>query len=222
MLYVERYFDSLEAQPSASATSLKLFAWESKGRSVSGVMFAGWRDRSTWLLPPGTVSVADPFTPPLLAVTTVEPGPTAVATPFASMLATKGCEVVHEIARPLSVWPLGSRTVAENLVVEPRFTVTDPGVTVTVPVGIVRTVTVANEVALPLCALMLAMPTDLPVTRPVESTVATAWFPLDHATLAPGIVVPDESRTTAMIFIADPSVTSSELGVSVIDAGEGG
>src|SRR5690348_12673325 len=185
-------------------------------------MSAGWCDRSTWLLPPGTMSVADPLTPPLLAAMVVEPGPTAVATPFESIVATNGWELVHEIARPLSTCPLGSRTVAENLVVAPSFTVTDAGETATVPVGIVRTVTVANDTALPLCALTVAMPTDFPVTRPVESTTATLVLPLDHMTLAPGIAAPDESRTTAPILSAEPRVTSRELGVSVIDAGADG
>src|SRR5205823_10412240 len=105
-------------------------------------------------------------------------------------------------------------------VVEFGFIITDatiragPTVTVAVPL--------AFRLALPLVAVIVALPGLTPVTTANEllpATVATAGALLVQVTSANGIVFPAASRTVAARKIVSPDATVAGVGETVTDAG---
>jgi hypothetical protein len=59
-----------------------------------------------------TVTVADPLTPPLVAVTDELPADTPVTSPVALTVATVGDPLTHVTGRPVKVFPAESFRVA--------------------------------------------------------------------------------------------------------------
>jgi hypothetical protein len=59
-----------------------------------------------------TVSVFDPFLPPIVAVIVVDPAVTPVTRPLDDTLAVAGVELVHETGRPVKAPPFASCAVA--------------------------------------------------------------------------------------------------------------
>src|SRR5205823_5263976 len=125
-------------------------------------------------------------------------------------------------------FPFASRSVAESSVrpratsvVEFGFIITDatiragPTVTVAVPL--------AFRLALPLVAVIVALPRLTPVTTAngglLRATVATAGALLVQVTSANAIVFPAASRTVAARKIVSPDATVAEIGETVTDAG---
>ena len=128
--------------------------------------------------------------PPADAVTVALPGDFAFTTPVAETSAMLGSLDVQVIARSTGC-PLASRAVAEADVESPTSSDVDVGSTASVMGVATVTVIGVNDVREPLVAVIGVMPTAIPLASPVELTVATAGFPVDHVTTDPGIGVPD-------------------------------
>jgi len=80
----------------------------------------------------GTVMLAEPDWPSLVAVTLAVPAAPAVTNPLALTLAMAEFELLQAIARPVSTLPLASLSVAVSCAVFPDATVLAAGVTLTV------------------------------------------------------------------------------------------
>ena len=128
----------------------------------------------------GTVMVAVPLAVPDRAVIVVLPAATPVTTPEPETVATAVLLLVQVTDAPAITLPLASRTVAVNDAVLPMATVAVAGVTVTLAAVGALTVTVAVPLALPLDAVIVALPGPTPVTTPEAETVATAELLVDH------------------------------------------
>src|SRR5207245_7560303 len=82
-----------------------------------------------------TVSVPAPFWPSLVAATVVVPASSAVTSPPPVTVATLSALDVHVTVRPLSTFPLASRSVAVYCCVPPTTTLAVAGPTVPVATG---------------------------------------------------------------------------------------
>jgi hypothetical protein len=146
----------------------------------------------------GTVIVAVPVFPSLVAVIVVPPGATAVTTPAVDTVATALFAELQLTPRPGSTFPSASFIVAVNVVVWPTTTTAVAGVTVTVATGAISTLTVAVPVTPSLVAVIVTLPGVTPVTVPVADTAATAVLLELHAITRSGANAPETSRTTAV------------------------
>jgi hypothetical protein len=79
----------------------------------------------------GTVTVAVPLCPSLVAVIVAEPAATPVANPLALTVAWPALLLAHVTTRPDSALPLASRGVAVSWIVCPTLTLDDAGATST-------------------------------------------------------------------------------------------
>ena len=151
----------------------------------------------------GTVMAEVPLLPSLVAVIVAEPVATPVTSPLEDTVATDALEVDHVTVRPVSTFPLASRSVAWSCVVCPVPTVADDGLTVTVATGAGGggggAVTVIAVVPLrpSLVAVIVAEPAATPVTKPLEETVAIEELEVDHVTVRPVRTLPLASRNVA-------------------------
>ena len=125
-----------------------------------------------------TVSVAEPDTPPLVAVIDVLPAPTAVAKPVLETVATLVLLLVYVIVRPVRIFPLASLSVTTAWVDWPTVRLLLFNVTVTEATGTGVTVSVADPETPSLVAVITALPAATAVTKPVLDTVATLVLPL--------------------------------------------
>src|SRR4051812_47055207 len=170
-----------------------------------------------------TVTVAEPFTPSLVAVMLAVPGATLETSPFASTVATAALELDHEMARPASVLPIPSRSTATACVLCPVVRLGALSVTVTAATGCGLTVSDAAPVTPSLVAEIDALPGATAVTRPDELTVATALLELDQTTDRPVSADPVLSRRRAVACVVEPATRSDAVSETVTDAtGEGG
>ena len=129
-----------------------------------------------------TVIAAVSLTPSLVALTAAEPTPIPVTRPLASTVATAALSVVQAIGCPASTLSLASRTTADSCVLPCTTIVANAGLTVTDATGRAGvTVTEAVPLAVPLVAVMVALPGLTPVTVANDSP---AFPELSAATVA--------------------------------------
>src|SRR6266851_2731957 len=112
-----------------------------------------------------TVIVAEPLLPPALAVIVAVPKATAVSRPEPETTATLGLSLDQVTCRKNTRFPCPSASAAASWAVVPGNTVTDEGVTVTVPTASCRT------------ALQVPLEPSPHVTAPLrlEAGVPAAW-----------------------------------------------
>jgi hypothetical protein len=137
-----------------------------------------------------TERAAVPLLPDDVAVIVTLPGLTAVATPFAVIVAMVGLELLQVTAALATGVPPAIVTVALSCCVAPTCSCATAGETLTevMPLGITLTVDVADRS--PDCAVMLAVPTPMAVTTPALLTVATLAFAELQVTAPPVIKFP--------------------------------
>jgi hypothetical protein len=126
------------------------------------------------------------------------PGPIAVTRPVVETVATLALSVLHAIERPVSVRPCESSSVGVACVVCTALIVDAASETVTVATGACVTVIVAFPAIPSLVAVMLAVPTETPVTTPCAETVATAVL-LDVQTIDRPVRTPPPASNVAAV-----------------------
>jgi hypothetical protein len=173
-----------------------------------------------------TVIADVPLRPSLVAVIVAEPPATPVTSPLEETVATTTLDVDHVTTRPVSTFPLASRSVACSCVVCPVPIVADDGLTATVATGAGGgAVTVIPDVPLrpSLVAVIVAEPTDTPLTNPLEDTVATPALEVDHVMVRPVNTFPLASRNVACNCVVWPACTLADPGATVtVATGAGG
>ena len=112
-----------------------------------------------------TVMAAVPLTPSLVALTSADPAPTPVTSPFTLTVAAAGLLLFQVIVRPSMTLPCASRSVAESCTVPCTTRDAADGVTTTEATGRFG-VTVMDAVprAAPVVAVIVALPGLTPVT----------------------------------------------------------
>jgi len=184
-------------------------------RPDSALPLASFGVAVSWtVLPAGTLAVAGltvteatgtcttvmadvPLCPSLVAVMVAEPATFPVTSPLVLTVATAVLLLDHAIVRPDSGLPFASFGVAVSCTVLPSFTLADAGVTVTDATGTVVTVMLAVPLCPSLVAVIVAEPATLPVTSPLELTVATDVLELAHV-----ITRPDKGLPLASFGVA--------------------
>src|SRR6185437_4359722 len=166
-----------------------------------------------------TVIVAVPCAAPLVAVMVAVPGAIAVTLPVALTVAAPVLLDAHVTVRPESGLPCASVTVAASCSVCVTNRVAEPGEMTTALAGTGETVTGTFMCAGPLVAVTVAGPAAMPVTRPVDDTVAVPGLSTDHVTAAPAITAPDASFTVAVSCDVCPTVMPTLVGAMVTVAG---
>ena len=148
-----------------------------------------------------------------------EPVAIPVMSPADDTVATDAADEVHETVAPDMVLPTSSLTVAVRVTVSPTdVKVLVFGDSVTVEAD---TATVTEEIAVsePEVAVIVAEPVAIPVTSPVDETVATDEFDVPHVTVAPLIVLPTSSLTVAAsVAVSESDANDRLVGDSVIVA----
>src|ERR1041384_3775229 len=162
-----------------------------------------------------TVTAALPLLPSLVAVIVTEPTATPVTRPVALTVAIAVLLLAHVTTRPVKVLPAESLVTAESCCVPVTTTVAVAGLTVTVATGATVTVMAAVPFLPSLVAVIVAEPATLPVTRPVELTVATAVLLLAQVTTRPVSVLPAESFVTTDSCCVLPTLMLADAGLTV-------
>ena len=104
----------------------------------------------------GTVTVADPVTPSLVAVIVALPPATAVTDPEADTVAIAGVLEDQVTSRSFSAPPRASRNAAVSCAFFPMASVSVAGVTATLATGTALTVTAAEALCDSICAVIVA------------------------------------------------------------------
>jgi hypothetical protein len=110
----------------------------------------------------------------------------------------------HVTGRPVRMLPFASRVTADSCTVKPTWTFAEAGDTVTDATGAgggAVTVSAAEPLCPSLEATMFADPAPTAVATPLELTVATPVFELDHVMLRPVRVLPLASRRVAVALV---------------------
>src|SRR5690242_12029298 len=157
----------------------------------------------------------------MVALPTANP----VTRPVADTVATRGALVDQVTVRPVSGWPVASLGVAVSCTVPPEARIAVAGATSTHATVACPAVTVSCAVpVLPsLAAVMVALPTPTPVTRPPLDTVATAALLLLQTTVRPLNGSPPPFLRSAASWTVAPTATLADAGVTSTDAtGSGG
>src|SRR5213076_630947 len=165
-----------------------------------------------------TVMADGPLCPSLVAVIVAEPATTPLTSPLELTVATELSLLDHVIVRPVSALPLASFGVAVSWSVLPTGTLPDAGLTVTEATGTCTTVMADVPLCPSLVAVIVTVPATLPVTSPLELTVATVVLPLTQVTVRPVSGVPFASFGVAVSWTVLPSFTEADAGVTVTEA----
>lgn len=165
-----------------------------------------------------TVTVLVPVALPLVAVIVVLPGVTPVTTPLDDTVAAAPLLELHVTARPTSTFPFASRTPAASVVVCATNTVVVEGVTVTLAAGTALTDTAAVALFPSLVAVIVALPGEMPVTRPLDDTVAMPEADVVQVTVRPVSVAPRTSCSVGTSVAVCPTKRLGAVGASVIVA----
>ena len=172
----------------------------------------------TTTLPTGTgvtATVDVPVFPSAVALIVAEPGARAVTTPVVETLATAVLLEVQVTGRSVTTVPLASFTVIDNAAVSPTCRLAVGGCIVTLATGTLVTVTAALPLFPSLVAVIVAEPTDTPVTTPVVAlTVATAVLFDDQATTRSVTIAPFASFTVAESVVVVPITRLFEAGTT--------
>jgi hypothetical protein len=141
-------------------------------------------DTRTLLTNAETDTVEDPVTPSTVAEISAVPAAIAVTVPLAETVATAGAEELQVTGRSVSTPPEASRTTALMACVCPTANRGASGETVTEAAAL-RTVSTTCALFPSDSAASAVVPGPTAVTTPDELTVATALFPVLHATGRP-------------------------------------
>src|SRR5438046_3033168 len=157
-----------------------------------------------------TVTVAVALFPSLMAVMVAEPAATPVTTPtvtwpLAVTVAIAALLVDHVTTRPLNGLPLASRGVAVSCTACPTAALSVVGLRLTDATGTGFTV-------------IVVVPAATPVARPVDDTVATDGFELDHVIARPASTVPAESCAVPVNCAVLPTSRFAALGATRTEA----
>ena len=149
---------------------------------------------------PVTVRVTDGLvTVPDAAVTWVVPADNPVARPVVLMVATAFALLAQVKLRPEITLPFESLAVAVNCCVAKTAMDGDDGLTTTLATGGGVTVNVMGLlVTLPEAAVILVVPVETPVARPVLEMVATALVLLAQVKVRPEMMLPFASLAVAV------------------------
>lgn len=151
----------------STGVAVSVMVWFTTIVAVAGVTVTA--ATGTWR----TCTTADPCFPSTVATMTAFPGARPVTRPDDETLASDGDPVDQKIVRPVSGCPDTLRGVATSCTELPTTTLADAGETSTAATGSGATVTTAVPVAPALVAVIVAVPAEIPVTRPLDDTVAT-------------------------------------------------
>src|SRR5438552_1365575 len=165
-----------------------------------------------------TVMAAVPLCPSLMAVIVAEPATTPLTSPLELTVATAVLLLDHAIVRPDSGLPAASFGVAVSCSALPAGTLAELGLTVTDAAGTCTTVMADVPLCPSLVAVIVAEPATLPVTSPLELTVATDVLELAHVTTRPDNGLPLPSWGVAVSCTVLPSFTEADAGVTVTEA----
>jgi hypothetical protein len=165
-----------------------------------------------------TVTVLVPACPSLVAVIVAFPGPTAVTTPSIVTVATAVLLDPQPMTRPVSTFPFASLRVAVRITPWPTVRLLLGGATVTVATGAGITVTVAVVDLPSLVAVIVDGPGAMPVTTPLDETVANAGALDDHVTRRPVSTLPFASLTVGTSVTVCPTVMVGAEGTTLIVA----
>lgn len=174
-----------------------------------------------------TVTLDDPIWPPADALIVAVPAVPAVTMPELDTVATPSLVVIHANVTPLMGVPAESRATADSCAVPCGSSVTELGVTTIDAItgavgggGTTGAVTVTFDEALrpPAVAVTTEVPAATPVTLPVLETVATWASLLDQVNVTPLIIVPTESRATAVSCRLLSRGTVIEVGLTATEA----
>src|SRR6266513_2797104 len=162
-----------------------------------------------------TVTAALPLFPPLVAVIVAVPAETPVTRPLPFTLAAPPLLLVQVIVRPLSGLPAESSAVALSCSVLPTATRPVAGLTLTVATGTTTTVAAALPLLPPLVAVIVAVPAEMPVTRPLPFTLAAPPLLLVHVMVRPLSGLPAESSAVALSCSVLPTATRPVAGLTL-------
>jgi len=133
-----------------------------------------------------------------MAVIVAEPATTPLTSPLELTVATAVLLLDHAIVRPDSGLPAASFGVAVSWSALPAGTLAELGLTVTDATGTCTTVMADVPLCPSLVAVIVAEPATLPVTSPLELTVATDVLELAHVTTRPDNGLPFTSFGVAV------------------------
>src|SRR2546422_7542022 len=137
-----------------------------------------------------TVMADEPFWPSLVAVIVADPTAAPLTSPLGLTVATDVLPLAHVTVRPVSGLPPASFGVAVSCTVDPTCAVAEEGATVTEATGTCTTVMVDVPLCPSLVAVIVVVPATLPVTSPLELTVATVVLLLTQVTARPDSGLP--------------------------------
>src|SRR6266566_5087348 len=146
------------------------------------------------------------------------PAATPVTSPLALTVAAVVLLLNHVIARPVRTFPAESFVVAVSCTLPPTAMLPLAGLTVTEATGTRATVMLAVPLFPSLVAVMVAEPVALPVTSPLEITVAAVVLLLDQAIARPVRTFPAESFVVAISWIVPPTTMLPLAGLTVTEA----
>src|SRR5947208_13856164 len=129
-----------------------------------------------------TAIAAVPLCPSLVAERVAEPGAMPVTSPLPLTVATDGFELDQLTARPESVLPVASLSVAASCRVWPTWIVAEAGVTATDATETFETLMEEMPLCPSLGVVTLVDPVARPATSPLPLTVATDGLALDQLT----------------------------------------
>lgn len=159
-------------------------------------------------------------------MTVAVPAAAALTSPEELTVAADVLLDVHDTARPVSTFPLASRSVAVSCWLWPIATVAADGAITTLATGAggaAAIVSAAVPLRVSLVAVMVDVPAATPVTSPAALTVATPVLLDDQATLRPVRTFPLASRSVAVSCCPWPTVTVAVDGaIETLATGAGG
>jgi len=165
-----------------------------------------------------TAIAAVPLCPSLVAERVAEPGAMPVTSPLPLTVATDGFELDQLTARPESVLPLASLSVAASCCVWLTWIVAEAGVTATEATETFETLMEEMPLCPSLVAVTVVDPVARPATSPLPLTVATDGLELDQLTARPVSTAPVESFVVAKSWTVWPTCALAEAGLTVTDA----
>ena len=212
------------AGPLESPTTPSMFAvgvasnWASKAPASETIALFCQAPALVWQFAAATVSTAVPLFPSLVAVIVAVPAPTPVTRPPVDTAAVPRALDAQVVSRPESGRPFASSGVAVSWTVSPTWMAAVAGLTLTDATGTGVTVTAALPVFASLVAVIVTAPAAMPVTSPVEDTVATAGALDAHATARPESTLPAASVRVAASCTLAPTSTTAVAGLIATDA----
>jgi len=141
-----------------------------------------------------------------------------VTRPLALTAATDVLLLDQLTVRPDNGLPLASFGVAVSWIALPACTLAEAGATVTEATGTCTTVMADVPLCPSLVAVIVAVPATLPVTSPLELTVATVVLLLTQVTVRPDSGLPFASFGVAVSWTVLPSFTDADAGATVTEA----